>query len=99
MNLEPDIKKLFWWVPEDKKDELSLEAVVEAVLSYGNENTVARLIDRVGIDRVAGIFYRQTSGSRRRVNYHPRTVNFFREYFRRNAPHIPEEEGITPEKG
>ena len=86
-------------MPEDQKDGLSLEAVVEAVLSYGNEKTVAHLIDRVGIDRVASIFYRQTSGARRRVNYHPRTVNFFNLYFQRHAPHVPKEEGITPERG
>ena len=90
MNLEPDIKSLFWWVPEDQKDMLSLEAVVEAVLNYGNEKTVAHLIDRVGIDRVAGIFYGQTSRARRRVNYHPRTVNFFNLYFQRNAQRRPD---------
>ena len=89
--MTPEIKSLFWWVPEDKKGELSLEAVVEAVLNYGNEKTVAHLIDSVGIDRVAGIFYGQTSRARRRVNYHRRTIHFFREYFRRNAPHVPEE--------
>lgn len=79
-------------MPEDKKGELSLEAVVEAVLSYGNERTVAHLIDNVGIDRVAGIFYRQTDSASRRVNYHPRTVNFFNLYFQRNAQRRPDGE-------
>ena len=86
------MKALFWWVPEDQKDGLSLEAVVEAVLNYGNEKTVAHLLEAVGIERVAGIFYSQTSGARRRVNYHPRTVHFFSEYFRRNAQRHPDGE-------
>lgn len=89
--ITPEIRALFWWVPEDKKEKLSLEAVVEAVLNYGNEKMVARLIDYAGINHIARIFYQQTSRPGR-INYHPRTVHFFHEYFQRHAKGYPDSE-------
>jgi hypothetical protein len=56
---------------------------VESFLSNGNEEMVRKLFDYYGIEKVAEIFNRQTSG--RRNNYRPRTVHFFREYFHRHA--------------
>ena len=82
-DLIPMIKYLFWWVPEKEMASLSHEAIVEAVLSNGNEDTVRQLFDYYGIEKVAEIFNRQTSG--RRINYRPRTVHFFRQYFHRHA--------------
>lgn len=81
--ITPMIKYLFWWVPEKEIASLSPEAIVESVLSNGNENTVRQLLDYYGIEKVAEIFNRQTSG--RRINYRPRTVHFFRQYFHRHA--------------
>ena len=77
------IEHLFWWVPEKERTSLSDDAIVEAVLSNGNEHTVKQLFDYYGIEKVAEIFSRQTSG--RRINYRPRTVHFFRQYFHRHA--------------
>lgn len=88
--MTPEIKALFWWMPEEEKEKLSLGAIVEAVLNYGNEKMVAQLIDYAGVDRVAHIFYQQTSGPGRRINYHPRTVNFFHQYFQRHAQGCPD---------
>ena len=82
-NLIPMIKYLFWWVPEKEIASLSDEAIVESVLSNGNEDTVRQLFDYYGIEKVAEIFNRQTSG--RRINYRPRTVHFFQLYFQRHA--------------
>jgi hypothetical protein len=85
-NLTPIIeqqKHLFWWVPENKLTQLSIEAVVEAVLNNGNEKAVRHLFDILGVEKVAEIFYRQISG--KRINYRPRTVHFFRSYFKRHA--------------
>jgi hypothetical protein len=86
----PEVKKyikersyLFWWVPEDKKEELSLNSLVEAVLSFGNEEDVKKLFDLVGIETVANIFLEQIS--HRRVNYKRRTRHFFDLYFRRHV--------------
>jgi len=76
-------KHLFWWVPENKLTQLSVDAVVEAVLNNGNEKAVRHLFDILGVEKVAEFFYRQTSG--KRTNYRPRTIHFFRNYFQRHA--------------
>ena len=74
---------LFWWVkPEDKKN-ISLNALVEAVLNYGDEKDVKQLLDLLGTKTVADIFHQQVSGPR--SNYRPRTKNFFELYFKRHA--------------
>jgi beta-galactosidase GanA len=88
-DLHAMIKKYFWWVPEKEIASLSHDAIVESVLSNGNEGTVSQLFDYYGIEKVAEIFNRQTSG--RRFNYRPRTINFFRLYFKRHAQHSGKE--------
>jgi hypothetical protein len=50
---------LFWWVPQDKKKDLSLDSLVEAILNYGDSKSVKKLFDTVGIKTVADIFYKQ----------------------------------------
>lgn len=77
-------KHLFWWIPENELTQLSDEAIVEAVLNNGDEKAVRRLLGILGVERVAKLFYRQTSG--KRTNYRPRTIHFFRSYFKRHAP-------------
>jgi len=74
---------LFWYTPEEDKEHISIEFLVETILNYGDEKSVKKLFDLVGIKRVAEIFYKQTS--RERINYHERTVNFFNLYFKRHA--------------
>jgi len=76
-------KHLFWWVPENNLAHLSANVVVEAVLSNCNEKAVRHLFDILGVEKVAELFYRQTTG--KRTNYQPRTVHFFRIYFQRHA--------------
>lgn len=82
-NFVQDNGTLFWWVKSEDKSNLSLEAIVEAVLNYGDKRTIKKLFDLVGIRQVADIFYRQTSG--RRSNYNRRTQHFFEIYFKRHA--------------
>ena len=74
---------LFWWVKPAEKENISVNALVEAVLNYGDEKSVKKLIYLLGIKKVANIFNKQIAG--RRVNYHPRTINFFQLYFKRHA--------------
>ena len=74
---------LFWYIREDAKENISVEVLVENILHYGNEKSVKKLFDSVGIKRVAEIFYKQVSGSR--INYPPRTVHFFDLYFKKHA--------------
>ncbi len=75
---------LFWYIKEEDKENINLNLLVETILHYGNEKSVKTLFNLVGLQKVAEIFYKQTSG--RRVNYPPRTVHFFDLYFKRHAP-------------
>ncbi len=75
--------RLFWWIDPEKIENIELPFLVEAVLNYGNEKSVKKLFELVGIKTVADIFDRQISGGR--TNYHPRTINFFKLYFERHA--------------
>ena len=86
----PEIKQfikenssLFWYIDEDKKQDISHDVLVEFILNYGNEISVKKLFNLLEIDRVADIFYKQTSNFR--TNYFPQVVNFFNLYFKRHA--------------
>ena len=74
---------LFWDIREDKKEDISLEALVETVLNYGDLQTVKRLFELVEIQKVAEIF--QSVSERRKKNYLPLVRNFFTLYFARHA--------------
>ena len=48
----PEIKQyirehsnLFWYTPEDKKEEISTEFLVETILNYGDKDEVIQLFD------------------------------------------------------
>lgn len=72
---------LFWWIPEDQKENISIESLVEQILNYGDELSVKKLFELMGQENVAKIFFRQISG--RRCNYFPQVINFFTLYFNR----------------
>jgi len=74
-------KYLFW--STKNYDGLSKEAVVEAILNYGNMNDVRELISLLGMQEVAKIFHEQTN--RPRINYRPEVKKYFRLYFRKYA--------------
>ena len=87
----PELKKLirdnaalFWYIRDDKKENLSHEVVIEFILNYGNEESCKRLFEILGTKYVAEIFHQQTAPGRR-VNYFPRTAHFFNLYFQKNA--------------
>lgn len=71
---------LFWWVPEDKKKNLSLDSLVEAILNYGNEESVKKLFLIIGEETVAEIFKKNTK-NKMRINYFPEVLNYFHLYF------------------
>ena len=86
----PEIKQfirenasLLWYIRDDAKENISHEILVESILNYGDEKSVKKLFDLLGTEKVAEIFYRQTSSIR--INYFPRTVHFFKLYFKRNV--------------
>jgi len=72
---------LWWWV-RDKKN-LSIESVVEGVLSNGDMDDVLRLLQILGRKKVREVFLKQVSRSRH--NYRPQTANFFRKFFAQNV--------------
>lgn len=89
----PEIKEfirqhsnLFWYTPEDKKEEISLEFLVETILNYGDKESVLHLFQLLGIKKVAEIFFHSISLSdRRKGNYHELTLNYFTLVFGKYA--------------
>ncbi len=89
----PEIKKfisenssLFWYIPEDKKEEISNELLVEIILNYGDKSAVIQLFHLLGINKVAEIFFNSINRSTRsKGNYHEITINFFTHLFRKYA--------------
>ena len=89
----PEIKKyihehsnLFWYTPEDKKEEISTEFLVETILNYGDKDAVIQLFDLMGINKVAQLFFNSINLSdRRKGNYHEITVNYFTLLFKKYA--------------
>lgn len=78
---------LFWFIPDDRKEQISDECLVETILNYGSMDSVIRLINLLGVGVVARIFSDAMSGSeRRKNNYHELTRNYFEHVFRRYAP-------------
>ena len=84
MNVRDIIKQrpyLIWYTRN--YDGLSDEAVVEAVLNYGDMEDIRQLISVLGIEKTADIFKHQTSRSR--TNYRPEIKNYFQLYFSKYA--------------
>ena len=77
-------KELVWYVKDPRA--LSREAVVQAVLNYGNWRDVQELIRILGMEGAARAFYRDIGVSeRRRGNYYPDVLRYFDLYFKRHA--------------
>ena len=78
---------LFWYIPEDKKEDISEEVLVEFILNYGDLDAVKGLFSLYGIEKVGGIFFKSINLSeRRKGNYSEITLNFFSILFNRYAP-------------
>jgi hypothetical protein len=74
-------KSLVWYVRDPYA--LSVEAIVEAILNYGNWRDVQKLITILGIHELARIF--RTQIVRPRKNYRPEVVHYFTLYFDKYA--------------
>ena len=64
-------------------DGLSEEAIVEAVLNFGNFKDVKEMIDILGMTRTAEIFRKETS--KKRCNLRPEIKNYFQLFFNKYA--------------
>jgi len=89
----PEIKQfirehnnLFWYIPDDKKEKISNEFLVETILNYGDINAIIQLFNLLGIRKVAEIFFGSIAlSNRRKGNYHELTINYFTLVFRKYA--------------
>lgn len=77
-------KILFWHIPPSKIESISLDVLVEYVLNYGDYDTVKELLELLGTDTVAEIFYKNTQ-QKNRINYNKQNLHFFQLYFDRHA--------------
>jgi hypothetical protein len=77
---------LFWYIPEDKKEEIDHEVLVEFILNYGTLEDVKELFRIMGINKVAEVFFDSINKSeRRKGNYHDLVLNYFTLLFKRYA--------------
>ncbi len=84
MTVQNFIKKrpyLVWSV--QNYQNLSEEAIVEAVLNYGDFDDVKKLISLLGLKKTAEIFRKDSQ--RTRSNYRPNIKNYFNLYFKKYA--------------
>ena len=79
---------LFWYIPEDKKEEVSPGLLVETILNYGTMDDVRTLFRLMGIEEVSRIFF--SAKGRQKLNYYPEIYNFFsllfKKYTGENSP-------------
>ncbi len=76
-------KTIFWYTPEDKKEDISPELLIETILNYGTMSEIKSLIRIMGIQEVSRIFF--SASERKKLNYYPEIYNFFTLVFSRYA--------------
>jgi hypothetical protein len=86
----PDLKQfihehssLFWYTPEDQKEEISHEFLIETILNYGNLDDIRQLIKLMGIERLSEVFF--SVQGRKKLNYYPEIYHFFSLVFKKYA--------------
>lgn len=81
-----ETNNLFWFIPDEKKEKISNEFLVETILNYGDINAIIRLFNLFGIKEVAKIFFDSLDlSNRRKGNYHELTINYFTLVFKKYA--------------
>jgi hypothetical protein len=89
----PEIKEfilqhsdLFWYIPPDKKADISDEVLIETILNYGDKDAFMQLFKLMGINNVAKLFFKSINTSeRRKGNYSELTINYFTHVFSKYA--------------
>ncbi len=74
---------LFWYTPEDKKEEISEELLLETILNYGTLDDSLRLFEMIGTGNALRIL--QSVEGRKKMNYFPEIYNFFTLYLNKNV--------------
>ena len=75
---------LFWYIPENKKEDISPELLIETIFNYGTLADAWELFELMGIEKVADIFF--ALKGRKKMNYYPEIHNFFSLILKRYAP-------------
>jgi hypothetical protein len=78
-----DHSSLLWYIPDEKKENISIKLLLETILNYGDQKSVKKLFELIGINKAAEIFNMQISNKRN--NYFAPVKNFFQLYFNRHA--------------
>lgn len=96
-NLIAENKDLFWFIPEHKKSDISIDVLVEFVLNYGDYDACRHLLNTLGTETVADVFFNHLQSKRRGGNYFPEIAHYFTQYFQRHAPRsVPKAYQLTP---
>lgn len=86
---------LFWYIPEDKKEEIDHEILVEFILNYGDMDAVKDLFRTLGVKETARVFFNSVNkSSRRKQNYNELTLNFLAFIFQKMYSEILTKEQI-----
>jgi hypothetical protein len=77
---------LFWYIPDDKKEDIDEEVLVEFILNYGDWDTVLEMFRILDIKKAAQVFFTSLNKSERsKGNYKEQTINYFTKFFNRYA--------------
>lgn len=74
---------LFWYTPENKKENISPELLVETILNYGSMDDVRKILKIIGMKEMSRIFF--NADGRKKMNYYPDIYHYFSLLFKRYA--------------
>ena len=74
---------LFWHIPQDKKEDVSDEYLIETIMNYGTLEDFKELEMVMGHTAISSVF--MNLEERKRGNYFPEIYNFFYLYFSKYA--------------
>ena len=79
---------LFWYTPDERKQEISDDLLVERILNDGSLEDFRELMSTLGGKRVAEVFFR--AKGRQKANYYPEIYHFFSLILSKYAPGNPQ---------
>jgi len=74
---------LFWYIPENEKQNINHELLVEIILNYGDIPKIKKLFRLLGLKTVAAVFF--SMKERKIGNFYPEIHHLFTIYFNRHA--------------
>ena len=74
---------LFWYTPENLKEDISEELLLEQVLNYADLPTIKEYFEIVGLNNASRIFKNLTG--RKKNNIYPSSNDYFKKYIVRKS--------------